>query len=543
MRLAAYFSRKIRDASIRVKLVSIIAITCGAGILAAGIAVFAFQIYTLRATFARDIIALSTIVADDLSGPVAFNDQKTALEVLGSLKAKPQIDSGIVTTPDGVVIAQSGKPTAWFDPSAPPVRFLRWDLQVISPVNIGNDTVGYLQLEADFRPTFSNALRAFLAFILCIGLAAFAVAMAVGYRLQGLIIEPLQRLSAAATVIGTKRDFRVRVEKLGHDELGTLTDAFNHMLAQLQSADTELRRTNLSLSTEINERKRLQSELLEASRLAGMADVATGVLHNVGNVLNSINVSTGTMREQLRTSRVSLLSDTANLIRTNESNLGTFFQQDDRGRRVPAFLTRLSEQLVSEQSRFGTELDGLALNIEHIKEIVAMQQNYAKASAVIEQVDAAQLMEHALSIHRMSIERHRVIVQRDFPPGPQEIATDRHKILQILTNFVANAVQATKSNPAEGRSILVSVSSFDPSHLAFAVRDNGVGIPGENLSKLFQQGFTTRKNGHGFGLHSGALIARSLGGTIDVDSAGLGTGATFTLRLPVIAPANAKSIS
>jgi two-component system, NtrC family, sensor kinase len=535
MSLFGRVASTIRNAPIRRKLALIIAVTCGAGILVAGGAVFAFQTFTLRSTFQRDIAALTAIVADNLSGPVAFGDRKAALEVLGSLRAKPQIASAIVRTRSGQIFAMIGKSPDGTENAAPApgAMFDGWTLHVGARIPGDAENSGTLSLTADFRGTFLSSLGLFALALAGISIGALGIALGIGRNLQRLITEPVLRLSDAACEIGEKRDFGVRVDKLGNDELGVLTDAFNGMLERVHAADAELRSANGALTSEIEQRRRLQNELVEASRLAGMAEVATGVLHNVGNVLNSVNVSAGLMLSQIKTSRLPTLRRTAELLRSHEHDLAAFFTTDEKGRRIPGFMERLAEQLALEQKRFSDELIGVTRNIDHIKEIVAMQQTYAKASAVIEQVDLQQLLDQAISINRARIERHGVQVQRDFPPALPAVATDRHKILQVLTNFVANAVQAVKVNPMDGRRMTVSIRQDNTSELELSVSDNGEGIPPENLGKIFRQGFTTRKDGHGFGLHSGVLIVKSLGGTLEAASAGPRQGATFTLRLPL----------
>ena len=292
--------------------------------------------------------------------------------------------------------------------------------------------------------------------------------------------------------------------------------------------------------TDITERKlateqisRMQRELVAASREAGMAEVATGVLHNVGNVLNSVNVSAGLIRNTLHTSELSQLDRLIGLVELHRDELPRFLTEDARGRQVFPFLQQLATQLGVEHARLDTESAALAKNIEHIKEIVAMQQSFARTAAVLEQVTAADVMSHALQIHQASIARHGFRLRRDFAGDLPTFTTDRHNVLQILTNFVANAIHAAKPNPREHREIIVRIATRAPANVAFSVTDNGLGIEPENLPRIFRLGFTTRKEGHGFGLHAGALAAKSLGGSIEVHSTGPGTGATFTLVLPL----------
>ncbi|HKS36746.1 MAG TPA: PAS domain-containing protein [Verrucomicrobiae bacterium] len=273
-------------------------------------------------------------------------------------------------------------------------------------------------------------------------------------------------------------------------------------------------------------------QLLQASRLAGMAEVASGVLHNVGNVLNSVNVSATLVAESLRKSKAARLARVAALLREHSADLGTFITVDPKGKQLPGYLSQLSEHLAAEQETMVKELCLLRNNIEHIKEIVAMQQNYAKVSGVAEVVRVADLVEDALRMNGGSLIRHEVTVARDIEPHPPEITVDRHKVLQILVNLIRNAKHACDESERTDKQLTVRVSNGDD-RVRIAVTDNGVGIPFENLTRIFNHGFTTKKDGHGFGLHSAALAAREMGGALRVHSGGPGLGATFTLELPL----------
>jgi signal transduction histidine kinase len=116
----------------------------------------------------------------------------------------------------------------------------------------------------------------------------------------------------------------------------------------------------------------------------------------------------------------------------------------------------------------------------------------------------------------------------DVPP----INVEKHKILQILVNLVRNAKYACDDSGRPDKRVTVRVTNGD-GWIKISVADNGVGIPPENLTRIFSQGFTTRKGGHGFGLHSSALAVKEMGGQLLVHSDGPGRGATFTLDLPV----------
>ena len=272
-------------------------------------------------------------------------------------------------------------------------------------------------------------------------------------------------------------------------------------------------------------------QLLATSRMAGMAEVATSVLHNVGNVLNSVNVSSNVIVEKMRNSKAPNLGKAVALMRERADDLPGFFANDPKGKQLPGYLTQLAEHLVAEQQEMLRELASLSGNIDHIKEIVAMQQSYAKVSGVREKLDVTELVEDALRMNAGAMERHGVRVIREYSAVPP-ILIDKHKVLQILVNLIRNAKYAVDESRQSDKRMKLRVALNGKSRVKISVVDNGVGIAPENLNQIFGHGFTTRKDGHGFGLHSGALAAREMGGSLSAHSDGPGQGATFTLEIP-----------
>ena len=276
----------------------------------------------------------------------------------------------------------------------------------------------------------------------------------------------------------------------------------------------------------------LHRSLLDVSRHAGMAEVATGVLHNVGNTLNSVNVSVGVVQERLRGSRVSGLARAMELLKEHLSSLSTFLTEDERGRRLPPYLIAVSEQLVQEREALLTEVGSLSENVEHIKSVVSMQQEHARFIGVVEQVRVAQLLDDALKLHALTFEKQGIQVRREYAEMPPMLM-DRHKLLQILFNLLSNARQALQESGRADKQLTVRIGGGGE-RLRIEVSDNGVGISPDSQSRLFTQGFTTKKDGHGFGLHTSALAAAELGGTLTCTSPGFGQGATFIVELPVL---------
>lgn len=301
----------------------------------------------------------------------------------------------------------------------------------------------------------------------------------------------------------------------------------------------------LAIEQDITERRaaeeeleRVHKQLLTASRQAGMAEVATNVLHNVGNVLNSVNVSASMVSERIKRSKCAGLGKVASLFKDHAADLGAFVG-GPQGKHLPAYLTELASELIAERDAAVAELTALRSNVEHIKEIVAMQQGYARLGGITDTVDVRVLVDDSLRMNEGAFNRHGVTIVRDFEDVPL-VRVDKHKVLQILVNVIRNAKYACSEAKGGGdRRVTVRVRA-STSAVLIAVIDTGVGIPRENLDRIFSYGFTTRAEGHGFGLHSSALAARELGGTLRAESPGPGMGATFTLTLPLAKPEPVK---
>jgi PAS domain S-box-containing protein len=276
--------------------------------------------------------------------------------------------------------------------------------------------------------------------------------------------------------------------------------------------------------------EQMHKQLLGTSRQAGMAEVATSVLHNVGNVLNSVNISSTLVSDRVRKSKVANLFKVVAMLKEHAADLGAFLTSDPKGKQLPGYIGQLAEHLVAEQASVLEELKLLHQNIEHIKDIVVMQQSYAKISGVVETVQITGLVEDALRMNLGALQRHGVEVLREYEDVPL-MDVEKHKILQILVNLVRNAKYACDESLRIDKLLTLRVTKND-GRVRISIIDNGIGIPPENLTRIFNHGFTTRKEGHGFGLHSAALAAIELGGSLNVHSDGEGKGASFTLELP-----------
>ncbi|WP_409438510.1 MULTISPECIES: DAHL domain-containing protein [Pseudomonas] len=307
--------------------------------------------------------------------------------------------------------------------------------------------------------------------------------------------------------------------------------------AEINRVNAALQTANDVLEQRVDERtrelKNAQSELLDAARQAGMAEIATNVLHNVGNVLNSVNISSDLISRKLRSSKAQGLGKAMQLINEHPDDLGHFLSEDPKGKLLPGYLNQLVGAIAQEQQEMVDELNQMNKSVDHIKDIVATQQSYAGANSMTEPLYINELLEDALRMNAGALTRHHVTVVKEYAEVPQ-VMGDKHRLLLILINLISNAKYAMSDLSNRPRTMTLGVKIVDDSFLEISVRDDGEGIAPENMTRIFAHGFTTRKEGHGFGLHSCALAAIEMNGHLTAHSDGPGLGALFTLQIPLI---------
>lgn len=344
---------------------------------------------------------------------------------------------------------------------------------------------------------------------------------------------------------------RVRTEELKdrNDRL------LNRVISELKGVRDELQRNNEALETANSqlrdemqqrmtaeaERNALQADLVEIARRVGLEELTTNILHNVGNTLNSVNVSLSKIERQIIASKVNSIPQLASLLSQNEERLIDFIRNDPRGQKVPEYIRRLSELLEIEKREIETEIDVLRKSVDHINQIVSYQQAYSKLVEFRELLDVCELIRDALSITAGELDRFGIKAHCEFSVIPPMLV-DRRKLIQIMLNLISNAKHAIVDRGEPNGWIRITTELAEGDILRLVVEDNGLGITKENMGRLFTFGFTTRDEGHGFGLHGCANHAHEMDGKIYAESQGLNAGARFVLELPIISEAEAKNL-
>lgn len=402
------------------------------------------------------------------------------------------------------------------------------------------------RLAFHIAPPWFRTRLAWISYVVAgLGLLAFSVSYpALRQRRQKAYLESLvAKRTEELNKTNQQLEHQIEATIDKSNALAASEENYRVLNAELERRVTErtaeLSRSNQDLRDAQQKLAATYKELVDASRMAGMAEVATSVLHNVGNVLNSLNVSANLIATMARNSKLDSLRKLSALLEEHGADLGTFLVEDPKGRRVPELLKKLGDMAATEREQLMAEIVSLQKSIDHIKEIVTMQQSHAKMLGITETIAPELLFEDAIRMNAAALARHRVTVVREFHPTTP-VCVEKGKVLQILVNLIRNAqfacdeVQAQR--PRE-KTITLRTEATE-NHVRFIVRDNGIGIQPENLTKIFALGFTTRSHGHGFGLHSSALAAREMKGSLKAESAGRGEGATFTLEIPIVVNAH-----
>jgi sensor domain CHASE-containing protein len=343
-------------------------------------------------------------------------------------------------------------------------------------------------------------------------LAACLILLLVLNKVLGrTILDPLTRLTDHAVAVGASDDLNARLELERADELGVLAREFDRMTERLAVS---------------------RSALLRTARAAGMSEIATGVLHNVGNVLNSASVSTAVLGEKARELGAEDLSELAETLGRHADDLASFVAEDPRGVHLRPFIEALAHNLEAVQAGIVAEVDSLNGGLEHIRELIESQQDLAGRGGISERCVLEERVEEALAFSTRAVEAEDDLqIERDYE-GLDELLLERHKVVEILINLIQNARQAMAEGEYSPRRLGLRVRRTDERRVRVEISDNGVGISAGDLTRVFALGFTTRPDGHGFGLHSAANAATEMGGSLTVHSDGPGRGATFVLELP-----------
>ncbi len=418
-------------------------------------------------------------------------------------------------------------------------------------------TLGYTISHRDkFSVIYDVVLAIFVISIICFALFLTAISF-----MLNRIVEPIKGLARDAAFIGEGNYHHVIGHIQSKDEVGQLARAFEQMLSQigkkdykrdellkelssskneleknvnrLSKAEREVREFNAELEARVLSRTRQletahESMLLSAHK-AGNAEVAISVLHNVGNILNSVVVSSEAIKNSLRETRLPKL-DKANA--SFKEKIDELAADKDKLSKYQQYYSEIAKILNREREALVQNIERITEKVDSIKEVIMAQQSYASGFSVTEKLKLPNIVEDAISIQSSSIANNNILLKKDFQEGLPAIYLQKSHVIQILINLFKNSTEALMKNREDDRRIGIKVYRKDDEiYLEFS--DNGEGITSTDLKKIFNFGYTTKPGGHGFGLHSSANYMVQMGGKIGANSQGPGKGAQFVLKFPM----------
>lgn len=341
--------------------------------------------------------------------------------------------------------------------------------------------------------------------------------------------------------------WQAHIEDLKQQENGMMKEGIHQrkdgtsfpVEVQTRYVEHEGRSYVIACARDITQRKRSESKLreaqdalLETSRKAGMADVASSILHNVGNVLNSLIVNAVQLDEQVKESELKTLLKAKKLIDDQGDDLEDFVKTNAKATKLMTLVAKVTQNLEEEQSNLAEGLSSVRGHLEHVRSIISRQQKHARAAGVIEEVQLEDVIEDAIELSCGEFSTLGIRLIRSYFPN-KRAHVDRNKMLEILVNLLSNAKHALLASQVSDKIIEVVLESPEPSTAKITIKDNGVGIPIDKLHRIFEQGFTTKPEGNGLGLHASAIAAQQMKGQLQCESRGEQLGASFYLVVPM----------
>lgn len=321
------------------------------------------------------------------------------------------------------------------------------------------------------------------------------------------------------------------------EEFVGLVSAFNIMTQRLRDNQRQLEEYSRSLEEKVLQRtqdlQEAQRILVQQAHEAGLAEMAVGVLHNIGNAITPAQVAANILSNQLAASPLRQRLEQS-LTPLRDFLEGTRDLSPQEQQTYGELIRHLPASLREEYDRTITELNEICDKHHHIETIIKLQMRYAKISDQTGLVNVASLAQDAINITANDIAKRKITVTMNLEETPP-IRAEETKLLQVMVNLIKNSYEAMDAHPDGKREITIStgVRDGEPPSVLFSVKDNGCGFSPEDKTKIFTYGYSTKKRGSGFGLHSCANTILANHGSLEALSRGQGQGAEFSILLPL----------
>ncbi len=518
--------KTLKRMSIRSKITLVILGVAGAALLLFSLIILLYTAYTTVVAKMADYRTDATILAKTITAAVAFDDEKTASEILSALAAREDIAGAVVYdrylyffaayTSDGSVavgganeLRRSALPDkielpALSDVDGVMIRHVRLEqVAVFAPIELDGETIGMIEFRIDLSGLVAS-IEQYALVTLAILLLSLLAASALSEKLQLVVLRPIQILTEGIRLIARDKDYSARVIKTTHDELGTLIDHFNAMLAEIERRDAVLARHRDELEREV---------AIRTAELRAMVDDLARARDAAEDASRAKSQFLANMSHEIRTPMNGVLGMAEVLAGTSLNERQRRFTQTIRAS-AEALLAIINDILDFSKIEAGKmELSTAAFDLRDLAEDVS---EFCAESA-----------------HRKGLE-----IACCLPPDlPRSFLGDAGRLRQVLVNLIGNAIKFTAAGEVSLR-VAVLEEVGREAIIEFAVKDTGIGIKPEQLPRIFESfrqadGSTTRRfGGTGLGLTISKQLVELMGGRIQVEST-LGKGSTFrfTVRL------------
>lgn len=294
---------------------------------------------------------------------------------------------------------------------------------------------------------------------------------------------------------------------------------------------------NRNLEAKVKDRTRhlveAQKELLREAHIAGMAEIAIDIMHNVGNRLNSLGTSVQIIQDLADKDRkgLALLERFTEAIVEHADNLEEFLTSDPRVPKLPEYLPRITKRMIATHQGLDEECSKLTAHIRAMADILQAQQKHSGMTGLITDERINDLLNAVLHLGSISLEVNSGKLETHFDDDLPIVKVNRVRLMRVLMCLIQNAIEAVQKLGEKG--LIKITSKLEERAIIVTIEDNGDGITPENMVKIFAYGFSTRKEGQGIGLHYCANTAREMGADICVHSNGPDQGTSVRLTIPL----------
>ena len=460
-------------------------------------------------------------------------------DVFATGKAEPEIGQTRTNETDSELLP------VLFSEYLSPVSTLPPLLLVKVPVSMGGKIWGFVyatfsleqrnHLIEQSRQEWGQQIQQYRLFLFAVTALFFILGVTSALLFTRPLVYSIKELQDGVDrVAGGDLSHSIRFGRFACREFASLGQSFNTMTDSLRLSRRQLDEYAHTLKAKVEERTRdlqeAQAELLNQAHEAGMAEMAVGVLHNIGNAITPAKVEAQVLAKQLHESR--LHTSLAQALEPLPKLIKEAALQDKDKERLHKIISLLPASVSQEYDQTIAALTNISDQHHYIENTISLQVRHAHLQGNPELIDCNRIIRDSLKI--MDTQLHLVQITTDLQ-SRAKVSLEESKLLQILVNLIKNSSEAMTDNNDYSRELRIN-SADHKDEVVITVTDNGCGFTKEIKEKMFRFGYSSKSRGSGFGLHSCANYLIANNGTISASSKGPGKGAAFCIHLPIAKP-------